>query len=325
MRAFDFARPRDPERVRELLQSPGAVALGGGTDLLVAIREGVASPRLVVDVRGIPGADALDWRPDGSLRIGAAARLARIAADPLVRQHLAALSMACESVGSVALRNMGTLGGNLCQRPRCAYFRTGVSCFKSGGSECPAEHGENQLHSILGGGPCHAVHPSDPAVALTALEAVVHVVGAGGTRRVPIADFFVPPRVDPTREAALEPGELVVAVEVPARSSGGRQRYLKVMQRGAWDFALASLAAVRRPDGAVRLVLGGVAPAPWRVTESVEEDVASGSLAAEDLDTLAERALHDARPLAKNGYKVVLAQSLLRDGMAFVAGVTPHD
>ncbi len=319
MPPLSYERAPDVPGAGELLRRPGAMALGGGTDLLVAMHEGIVSPSVLVDLRGISGSDALRWREDGSLLIGASARLASIATDATVRERFPALAMACEAVGSPALRNMGTLGGNLCQRPRCWYFRLGVACWKNGGHDCPAESGENQYHAILGGGPCHAVHPSDPAVALTALEAVVHVAGPEGDRMVPIGGFFVLPADGADRETVLAPGEFVTAVEVPAFSSGGRQRYEKLMQRGAWDFALASVAAVRRPDGAVRLALGGVAPVPWRVAASVEEDVSSGALGPEDLETLARRALHDARPLARNGYKVVLAETLLRNAMAFLS------
>ncbi len=162
------------------------------------------------------------------------------------------------------------------------------------------------------------MNPSDPAVALTALDASVHIAGSRGSRTVAIADFFVLPDPDPTRETVLESGEFVTAVSIPAESSGGRQRYTKVLQRGAWDFALASIAACKRTDGSVRMVLGGVAPVPWRVNPSVEEDVASAPLAADDLDALAERAMYDATPLSGNGYKVELAKALLREGMAFL-------
>jgi xanthine dehydrogenase YagS FAD-binding subunit len=163
-----------------------------------------------------------------------------------------------------------------------------------------------------------AVHPSDPAVALTALDAVIHIEGAAGPRAVPIADFFVLPDPDPRRETVLGPGEFIVAIGLPAESSGGLQRYTKVLQRGAWDFALASIAVVRRVDGSIRMVLGGVAPVPWRVNPSVEEDVASGALNDDDFEVLAERALYDAKPLARNGYKVTLCRSLLREAMAFL-------
>ena len=163
------------------------------------------------------------------------------------------------------------------------------------------------------------MHPSDPAVALTALEAEVEIRGRSGVRRVPIADFYVLPSERLDHETVLGAGEYVSAVEIPGASAGGVQWYEKVMQRAAWDFALVSLAAVRRQDGGVRLVLGGVAPKPWRVAESVEEDVAVGGLSEDDIATLAERALYDARPLAKNGYKVEIAGALLRRAIEKIA------
>lgn len=320
MSELDYTRAKDLQHAVELLGGAGSTPIGGGTDLLVAIGEGIARPRRLVDLRTMPGGDSLEWRGDGSLWIGAATRIARIAADAVINERLAALALACAAVGTPALRNMGTLGGNLCQRPRCWYFRGGLPCLKAGGTECFAVQGENQHHAILGGGPCYIVHPSDPAVALMALEATVVVRGGGGERRIAIDGFFVLPSERLDAETALGPGEFVCGVEIPAHSMSPQQRYVKLMQRGAWDFALASLAAVRRADGAVRLVLGGVAPVPWRVNPSVEEDIASGALEEADFDSLAARALYDARPLGKNGYKVALAESLLRDGIRFVAG-----
>jgi xanthine dehydrogenase YagS FAD-binding subunit len=245
--------------------------------------------------------------------------LAHLASHPLVRDRFGTLALAAESVGTPALRNMGTIAGNLCQRPRCWYLRSGFACHKNGGDSCPAASGENQYHAIFGGGPCYIVHPSDAAVALTALEAEVEIRGQGGVRRVPIAEFFVLPSERLDSETVLGPGEYVSAVEIPGRSAGGVQVFEKVMQRAAWDFALVSLAGIRREDGNVRLVLGGVAPKPWRVSESVEEDVASGGLSDDDIATLAERAMYDARPLAKNGYKVQMASAVLRRGIGLLA------
>jgi xanthine dehydrogenase YagS FAD-binding subunit len=315
---MDYQRPTDVQTALGLLQGEAGFAMGGGTDLLVALREGLVRPERVVDLRGIPDANRVEWLPDGALRMGAAVRIATIAEDQEVHQRLPALAMACESVGSPALRNMGTLGGNLCQRPRCWYFRSGIPCLKSTGTDCPAAKGENTHHAIFGGGPCFALNPSDPAVALMALDATVEVTGPRGQRSVPIDEFFVLPDPEPRRENVLDQREFVSAVVVPAHSSGGRQRYTKVLQRGAWDFALASIAAVRRADGSVRLVLGGVAPIPWRVNPSVEEDVASAPLAEDDFDVLAERAMYDARPLSGNEYKVTLSKSLLREAIAFL-------
>jgi xanthine dehydrogenase YagS FAD-binding subunit len=313
-----YLRPESTTAAAELLAASDAQALGGGTDLLVAMREGLVRPQQLVDLRGIPDGEAITWGPDGSLTLGAAVRIATIAGDHRVREQFPALATACDSVGSPALRNMGTIGGNLCQRPRCWYFRSGIPCLKSNGTDCPAREGENTHHAVFGDGPCYAVHPSDPAVALTALGAVVHVARRDGSRAVPIDEFFVLPDPDPRRETVLEPGEFVTAVEVPAHSSGGKQLYSKVLQRGAWDFALASIAVAKWADGSVRMVLGGVAPVPWRVNPSVEEDVASAPLADDDIEVLAERAMYDARPLSRNGYKVTLAKSLLREGMAFL-------
>lgn len=314
---MEYERPPNSSTAVALLADPNSYPLGGGTDLLVTLHEGLVRPDRLVDLRSLSGSDAIASGPGGSLRIGASARIDSIAGDSQVRERFPALAMACESVGSPALRNMGTLGGNLCQRPRCAYFRSGIPCLKSNGTDCPAVRGDHTHHAIFGGGPCFALNPSDPAVALVALDAIVLITGPVGERSVPIADFFVLPDPDPRRENVLTPGEFITAVDLPSGSSGGRQRYTKVLQRGAWDFALASIAVVRRVDGSVRMVLGGVAPIPWRVNPSVEEDVASAPLSEDDFDVLAERAFYDARPLSLNAYKVALAKSLLREAIAF--------
>jgi xanthine dehydrogenase YagS FAD-binding subunit len=287
--------------------------MGGGTDLLVTIDEGIYAPDVVVDLRGVPASDGVETREDGSVRIGASARIEDLANHPLIRERYAALAQACSVVGTPALREMGTLGGNLCQRPRCWYFRRGISCHKNGGNSCPARDGENQYLAIVDGGPCFIVHPSDPAVALTALEAQIEIRSRKGDRVIAIEDFYVLPRERLDHETILRPGEVVTAILLPAAASAGIQRYRKLMQREAWDFALVSIAGCRRANGDVRIVLGGVAPRPWRVNSSVEEDVSSGGLDEEAIATLAERALYDAEPLSKNGYKIGLAQALIRD------------
>ena len=317
---FAYSRASSSEDADQKLAAVGAAPLGGGTDLVVCIREHLAHPEALVDLTRIPDAQGVTERSGGGARIGGSVRLAHLARHPLVRDRFSALAEACESVGTPALRTMGTIAGNLCQRPRCWYLRSGFACHKNGGDSCPAASGENQYHAILGGGPCYIVHPSDPAVALTALEAEVEIRGPSGVRHVPIADFYVLPNERLDHETVLAAGEYVSAVEIPGGSAGGVQWYEKVMQRAAWDFALVSLAAVRRQDGGIRLVLGGVAPKPWRVAESVEEDVAVGGLSEDDIGTLAERALYDARPLAKNAYKVEMAAAVLRRGIAGVGG-----
>lgn len=277
---------------------------------------------MLVDLTSVSGLSGITWREDGSVLIGAATTIEAIATDVRLRDAFPALAEACAVVGSPALRSMGTLGGNLCQRPRCWYFRQNLPCHKHGGRFCFAYDGESEYHAILGGGPCYIVHPSDAAVALSACDAMIHTARPDGTRRLPIGEFFVLPAQRIDLETVLETGEVVTGVELPPVAAGGKQRFDKVMQRGAWDFAVVSLASARQRDGAVRLVLGGVAPVPWRVRSSIEEDVASGNLGSEDIDTLAERALYDAQPLAKNGYKVDIALALLRRAIHELNGDT---
>lgn len=319
MTPFTYQRPISLDDALAQLTVPGNVPIGGGTDLLVTIEEHLANPAAVIDVRDLAESQGIVASVDGALRIGGAVRLADVAAHALVRARYPALAMACEQVGTPAIREMATLGGNLCQRPRCWYFRRNIPCHKNGGDSCPAREGENQYLAIVEGGPCYVVHPSDPAVALVALEAIIEVAGPRGRRDVAASDFFVLPHDRMDRETLLADGELVLGIRLSAEAAGGVQRYTKLMQREAWDFALVSLAAVRRTDGEVRLVLGGVSPRPYRIYNSVEEEAASGGLDEELIAVLAERALLDAEPLSKNGYKLELAASLLRDAIRDLA------
>lgn len=319
MSPFAYSREDSLPAALARLAEPGQVPLGGGTDLLVTVGEGLAHPHGVVDVRAVAELLGIARAADGALVMGAAERLDDIASHALVRAHFPLLAMACENVATPAIRSMATLGGNLAQRPRCWYFRRGIACLKSGGATCPARDGENQYLAILEGGPCWMVHPSDPAVALVALDAEILVDGPAGSRTVAARDFFLLPTERMDRETILDDGDLIVSVTLPAAAAGGVQRYTKLMQRGAWDFALVSIAVARRTDGDVRLVLGGVAPRPYRVYTSVEEEAMSGGLDAETIAGLAERALLDAVPLAKNAYKVELAGSLLREAIREIA------
>jgi xanthine dehydrogenase YagS FAD-binding subunit len=268
-----------------------------------------------VDLTRVRGLAGIEIMPDGGVRIGGAVRLEDVASHDAIRDRYPALAQAAAAVGTPALRAMGTLGGNLGQRPRCWYLRSRMPCLKNGHAGCPARDGENQYHAIFESGPCRAAHPSDTAVALLALDATVVARSTSATRRLTVAELYAPAATDANREVALRPGEIIEAVELPATAAGGEQRFTKVMQRGAWDFATVSLAAARRRDGTVRLVLGGVAAAPWRVNPSVAEDVASGALDPESADALAARALYDAEPLGQNAYKVDQAAALLQRAM----------
>jgi xanthine dehydrogenase YagS FAD-binding subunit len=312
MDSFSYHRASDAGDAVRALGAPGTAALGGGTDLLVAMKEEIAHPETLVDLRRIPGARDIVLQDDGSARIGCAVRLADLATHAGITDRYAALAQAAASVGTPQLRTMGTIGGNLAQRPRCWYFRGGLPCFKNGHADCLAATGENHYHALFTPGPCHAVHPSDPLVALTVLEATVEVTGAAAVRTVTLAELFEGAARRARGETTLAAGEFISAVLLPASAAGGVQFYEKLMQRGAWDFATVSLAAHRGVDGGVRIALGGVSLGPCRVNPSVEEDVATGGLDDESIDALAERAMYDAKPLAHNGYKVWQAQALLR-------------
>ncbi len=308
---FAYDSPTSLAVALAALERPGATAVGGGTDLVPRIDEGLAAPVHLVDVRRIPGAREVTELPDGGLRIGAAVRIAELAKHPGIVARFPLLAAAAESVGTPALRNMGTLAGNLLQRPHCWYYRRAMPCFKNGGTSCLAVSGEHQYHGIVAAGTCRSVHASDPATALLALDAVVEVAWVGGGHAIPLEALYEGAAANPDAEAVLGPGELITAILLPAAAANGVQHWEKLMQRGAFDFALVSCAAARRADGTVRMALGGVAAAPWRVALSVEEDVASGGLDAESLDALAERALYDTEPLERNGYKVTMARALL--------------
>ena len=322
MKAFELWSPRTLDQALAVLAREGGAArpLAGGQDLLTEMKAHLAEPDALVDLRGVGGLDAIEAGAD-RLSLGAMATLARIARDADVRAGWPALAEAAESVGSPQIRNRATLGGNLCQRPRCWYYRNEhAPCLKKGGSECFAEGGLNKYNAILGGGPSFIVHPSDLAPALVCLDAVVRIGAPAGEREMPLQDFFtLPSEGDVRRENRLERGELVLGVRVPRPPLGARSTYLKFQERESFDFALASVAlALWVADGRIahaRLCLGGVAPVPWRC-ESTERLLVGRAPEAETWKLAAEEALKGAQPLEQNGYKVPLARGLIRKALA---------
>ena len=301
-----------------------AAAVGGGSDLLGMIKDDLASPDVVVNLRALADSDGLAAVVSGAdeLHIGGLVTLTRLSTHPEVATRYRVLAEAAGSAATPQIRNVGTLAGNLCQRPWCWYFRQNFPCYKHGGNRCFSRTGENQFNAIFGGGPSYIVHPSDTAPALVALDARFRLVGSDGERVVPAGEFFTLPRVDVERENVLQSNEILADVTVPA-ASGLRSTYAKVLDREAWTHAVVSVALALQLDGGrVRragVVLGGVAPIPWRI--AAVEELLAGQRVTESLAAEAGRlAVDGARPLSKNRYKVPLVENLVRRTLLSLAG-----
>ena len=325
MQPFTYLRA---DRVEDAIAGAGPDTrfLAGGTNLVDLMKSGVEQPRRIVDIRRLP-LDGISETADGGVRIGALVPNSDCANHPLVRRRHPLLSQALLSAASPQLRNMATTGGNLLQRTRCYYFMDTAfdACNKRRpGSGCAARDGRNRIHAILGASEhCIATHPSDMAVALAALDAVVEARGPDGARRIPMEDFHRLPGATPQRDTTLEPGELVVAVQIPPGSFAGASHYLKVRDRASYAFALVSVAAALEVrEGRVRearIALGGVAHKPWRAHAA--EDRLRGHRATEEtFRAAAEAELEQANPLPGNGFKVPMAHNAIVSVLRELAG-----
>ncbi|MGF7174933.1 FAD binding domain-containing protein [Azospirillum doebereinerae] len=313
------------------VEHPAAKYLGGGTNLVDLMRETIERPGTLVDVTGLSDriAETGDANGNRGLLIGAAVRNTALAEHRLVRQRYPMLSRAIVSGASPQIRNMATVAGNILQRTRCAYFydRAGSRCNKrEPGQGCDAIDGFNRMHAILGASPaCVATHPSDLCVALAALDATVHLSGADGERRLPFTELHRLPGDEPGRDTALEPGDLITAVELPALPLAANSAYRKVRDRSSYAFALVSVAAALSVENGtvtdVRLALGGVAHKPWRALTA--EQALRGQPATEAAFRAAAAAeLAAAQPLRDNGFKIELAQRTIVAVLGELAG---HD
>ncbi len=325
MQPFSYTRP---ETIDEAVgQGANARYLAGGTDLLTLMKRDLDAPERLVDIKRLPELNDRVTDTGDGVEIGALATLSELERHPLIAASYPALAEAAAIAATPQLRNMATIGGNLLQRPRCWYFRSEeVTCWLNGGDTCYAREGENQHHALFQPSPCVATHPSDPATALLALDAEVTVRAPGGERTVPIGEFFAAPEEGRKRETTLDAGEIVTAIRLPAVAPGERSTYRKAMDRKAWAFALVGGAARLVMDGdrvsEARLVLGGVAPVPWRV-EAAETALVGSALDAAAIERAAEAALDGAIPLAKNAYKIPLAKALVRNALGDLASANP--
>jgi xanthine dehydrogenase YagS FAD-binding subunit len=312
MKAFTFERAKTPaEAAAAAARNPGAKFVAGGTNLLDLMKLQIESPPHLIDVNGV-GLDKIEATNDGGLRIGALVRNTDLSADDRVRRDYAVLSRALVAGATGQLRNMATTAGNLLQRTRCPYFYdTNMPCNKrQPGSGCGALDGFSRQHAVIGvSEACIATHPSDMAVAMRVLDAIVETVQPdGATRKIPIAEFHRLPGDTPHIETVLNPGELITAVLLP-NPPGGRHYYLKVRDRASFAFALVSVAAIVHPDGTGRVALGGVAHKPWRVEEA-ESELPRGARA------VTARLLAGARPTPENAFKLKLVERALASILA---------
>jgi len=316
MNAFEFARATSVAQARELVaQKPGAVLKAGGIDLLDHLKERLVEPPRVVDLKSIPGLAKITANPDGSLSLGPMATLSQVASNAGIQKSHPALAQSCREAASPQIRNVATIGGNVLQRPRCWYYRLeSYKCLKKGGDVCYAVGGENRYHVIFGGGPSYAPHPSNAAVALLAHGASFVLEGDKGPRTVAAGDFFTLPSKDPQRENLLQPGEVLTEIRVPS-AAGWRSSYEEIQERADFDWPLVSIAvAVKSEGGTVRdarVVLGAVAPIPWRSTRA-EQALVGKSLDEAGATAAARAAVVGAAPMSDNSYKVGLVQNLVR-------------
>lgn len=317
MKNFEYLRPKNLQEASTLLSSAtkSAIPYSGGTDALGLLKHHIIAPEAVVNLKSVPHMEKVEFSPRQGLKIGALVTIADIAANPDITKEYPILHQAAREIASPQLRNAGTLGGNLCQRPRCWYFRGDFHCLKKGGDQCYSFDGENQLHCIIGGGPCFIVHPSDMAVALLALDATISIYSNGKTRSVPVSEFYTLPANDPTRENILQPGEIVTGVQVPSLPRNTKSTYVKIKHRKVWDFAIVSVGAVLQTNGSRirsgRMAFGGVAPVPWQ-EDQVNKQLSGLQANKQSFSNLAQNAFTNASPLEKNGYKVPLVRNVIQ-------------
>jgi len=331
MKTFDYVRPATVREAVVAASQPGAAYLAAGTNLLDLMKGGIARPSRLVDISRLPGLDRIEELADGGVRIGALVRNADLAHDVTFSRRFPAVAEALLSGASAQLRNAATVGGNLLQRTRCAYFYdvAGACNKRDAGSGCDARGGENRLHAILGWSEsCIATNPSDFCVPLVALDAVVEVEGRAGRRENPLETFHRLPGDAPERESMLEPCEMIVAVRLPAEAAqfAGHARYLKVRERTSYAFAVVSAAAALRvlDDTIVeaRLALGGVAMKPWRAREA-ESMLAGAPADCSVFHRAAAAALADAKPAGDNSFKIELARRIVVRALNLAATGTP--
>ena len=320
--SFSYIRAISLDEAFRYLSQDGARLHAGGTDLLGCLRDRVFDAETVVSIAGIKALRGIRETSEGGLRIGSLTTISDIARNPLIKTKYPALSMAAAEVASPQLRNQGTIGGNLCQKPRCWYYRGEFNCLRKGGDECFAVDGENPYHCIFGGENCYIVHPSDTAPALVALEARVTIAGPKRKKTMAVENLHMPPSLDYTVETVLDAGEIVTEIILPPPKAGMRSAYRKVRARRSWDFALAGVASAIVFEGDqvadCRMVLCGAAPVPWRSRE-VESIIKGRRLDRDTVAKAADAVVENAESMTHNGYKIPLFRGVIEQELLAIA------
>ena len=314
--SFNYLKPETLEEAAGQLQSgkKNSILYAGGSDVLGMIKNNTIFVDNLVDLKSIRGLDDIQFMHNGELHIGSLVKIETIANEKTIAKSYSVLAQAALEVATPQLRNTGTVGGNICQRPRCWYFRGDFDCIRKGGDNCFADGGENKYHCVVGGDLCFIVHPSDLAVALLALDAEVEIFADGDYRLVPLNDFYILPDRDDTKENILEAGQIVTKVIVPPPKSNARSAYTKFRERGVWDFAMVSAAAVIQKNGeyveSASISLGGVAPKPWQEL-NVSKLLIGKKMSEQNIRRAADAALPNAEPMSMNKYKIPLARNII--------------
>ena len=325
MRQFQYSRPTTQQAVIDAINKPGTKIIAGGTNLVDLMKRGVTAPGKLIDINQLPLKNIAPVK--GGLHIGALALNSVVSENKLVVEQQPLLSMALKAGASPQLRNMATVGGNILQRTRCAYFYdTTMPCNKrEPGSGCGAIGGYNRMHAIFGASDkCIAVHPSDMCVALAALDATVIVQGKKGTRRIPFADFHRLPGDQPELDNNLAAGELILGVDIPDNNFAKNSYYLKIRDRQSYAFALVSVAAALELDGNIiknaRLAMGGVAHKPWRLTDA-EKSLIGKTISIENFQNAAQIAMQGAKAYGSNDFKLKLAPATITEALKHASGL----
>jgi len=310
---FTYIQPKTVEEAVKFGET--AQLYAGGTDLIGMMKDDIIRTKKIINLKNLKGLDKIEDKGSKGLEIESLVKIVDLIENKTVQEKCPLLTQTAREIASPQLRNMGTVGGNICQRPRCWYYRGDFDCIRKGGDTCFAVGGENKFHCIMGGGPCYIVHPSDLAVAFLALDAKIEITSKNGQKIVSIDDFFILPEDDETKENILKPGEIVTKILIPEQAKGLKTVYIKFKERASWDFAVVSVAAILEIDGNMikkgKLAFGGVAPRPW-MNMDINNKLTGLKMDEASVDKFTSSFFKNAEPMEKNEYKVILARNLVK-------------